>query len=78
MKILVIHIYYYPDVIGGAEYSLKKFCEGMANNGHQVAVLCDTRETNKDEIINDIKVYRRKLKCIIHSKSKIKKYFVLY
>ena len=41
MKILVIHSYYYPDIKGGAEYSLKKLCEGLAMRGHTLVVLCD-------------------------------------
>ena len=52
MKILVIHSYYYPDVKGGAEYSLKKLCEGLVGRGHQVSVLCDNSEGNSNEIIN--------------------------
>ena len=64
MKILVIHSYYYPDIKGGAEYSLKKLCEGLAMRGHTLVVLCDNPNGNLNETINGVRIYRRKMRCI--------------
>lgn len=48
MKIMIINSFYAPDILGGAEYSVKKLAEGLTARGHSVRVLCtgnDVRET---------------------------------
>jgi len=64
MNILIAHTYYYPDIKGGAEYSVKKIAEGLAGRGHNVYVLCDCEDGNKDELINGVHVLRRKMNCM--------------
>lgn len=64
MNILITHTYYYPDIKGGAEYSVKKIAEGLACRGHSVYVLCDCEEGNRDELINGVHVLRRKMNCM--------------
>jgi glycosyltransferase involved in cell wall biosynthesis len=61
MRILLINTFYYPNIIGGTEISVKKLAEGLAKCGHDVSVLC-TSENNAFEIINDVKVYRIRVK----------------
>jgi glycosyltransferase involved in cell wall biosynthesis len=38
MRILHIGAYYYPDVVGGAEYHLQQISERLARRGHEVTV----------------------------------------
>ncbi|QDL54550.1 glycosyltransferase family 4 protein [Rhodoferax aquaticus] len=59
MKILFINAFYYPDVGGGAEYTLKTLVEGMQQLGHQTVVAA-TRPIGNSSLtmINDVKVYR--------------------
>lgn len=64
MNILIVHTYYYPDIKGGAEYSVKKIAEGLAKRGYNVYVLCDCKDGNKDELINGVHVLRRKMNCM--------------
>lgn len=64
MNILIAHTYYYPDIKGGAEYSVKKIAESLAGRGHNVYVLCDCEDGNKDELINGVHVLRRKMNCM--------------
>ena len=59
MKILFIHSYYYPEVYGGAEYSVKKLAEELVKNGHQCYVYC-TGERDFEETINGVIIFRRK------------------
>lgn len=61
MNVLIIHTYYYPIMVGGAEYSVKKIAEGLASRGYNVFVLCDTDGDNVDEVINNVKIFRRKM-----------------
>ena len=63
MNILLINSYYYPDMIGGAEHSVKFLAEGLVNAGHCVAVLCVSKMENAHgqyscEQINGVTVYR--------------------
>lgn len=64
MKILIVHTYYYPEIKGGAEYSVKKLSEGLAARGHNVYVLCDDASGDKNEVINGVNVFRRKMHCM--------------
>lgn len=63
MKIMFINTYYYPDIIGGAEISIKKLAEGLAGIGHDVSVLTTGMEET-DEIINNVKIRRIKVNNI--------------
>ncbi len=44
MKILLVNTYYYPEIYGGAEYSVKKLAEELKQQGHTVKVLCTGSE----------------------------------
>ncbi|WP_283676434.1 glycosyltransferase family 4 protein [Clostridium perfringens] len=56
MRILLINTYYYPEIIGGAEISVKKLAEGLVLKGHDVFVIANGK--NKIEEINKVKIYR--------------------
>lgn len=58
MKLLIISFAYYPDVVGGGEFSTKMIAEGMVEKGHNVDVLCWAME-EKVEYINGVKVIRK-------------------
>ena len=59
MRIMVINTYYYPEIVGGAEYSVKKLSEKLVQEGHTVRVLCTGKENSK-EIIDGVEVVRIK------------------
>lgn len=59
MRILFVHTFFYPEIVGGAEYSVKKLAEGLVRSGHEAYVLCSGEE-NICEEINGVKVYRIK------------------
>ena len=59
MRIMIVNTYYYPEIIGGAEYSVKKLAEELIRKGNKVCVVC-TGEKNNKEIINGVEVYRFK------------------
>lgn len=69
MKILIVNTYYYPNMVGGTEQSVKLLAEGFANKGHQVYVLTCDRDKVEEEIINGVNVIRldlsRKSKSIV-------------
>ncbi len=73
MRITIIHSYYYPDVKGGAEYSLKKLAEGLIGRGIEVSVICDNPDGNMDDNVNGVRVYRRKMHYVRESHSFIAK-----
>ena len=73
MKLLIIHSYYYPDVKGGAEYSIKKLAEGLTGRGHEVHVLCDNPSGDMDDTVNGVFVHRRAMRCLRESPSIITK-----
>lgn len=72
MKILLVNTFYYPEVKGGAEYSVKKLAEALQADGNEIVVLA-AGKVDKDEIIDGIKVLRRKFKSIYHSYGKVNK-----
>lgn len=61
MKICIINSFYSPDIIGGAEISVKKLAEEMVNEKNEVSVLC-LGKSNLNEKINGVNVYRIKEK----------------
>lgn len=60
MRILVVNTFYYPNMTGGAEQSVKLLAEGLCQKGHQVAVYCVDSKDGKCEISehNGVKIYR--------------------
>lgn len=77
MRVMIVNTYYYPEIMGGAEYSVKKLAEGLKKAGHNVLVLC-TGEIEGTEIIDGIDVHRFVPKNICRSisisgKTKMKK-----
>lgn len=60
MKIMLVNTYYYPEIVGGAEYSVKKLAEALKQAGHTVVVLC-TGDAPAREIIDGIDVIRIKV-----------------
>lgn len=66
MKILLANMYYYPNMIGGAEHSVKLLAEGLQKAGNEVAVVSLDGTNNKfnKEVINDVIVYRGYCKSI--------------
>lgn len=58
MRLLIVSFAYYPDVVGGGEFSTKMIAEGMVEKGHNVDVLCWSME-DKVECINGVKVIRK-------------------
>lgn len=61
MNILIINTYYYPNLVGGCEHSVKLLAEGLASNGNNVSVYCiDNLKSNKmyNENINGVNIYR--------------------
>lgn len=62
MKILIMNNYYYPNMMGGAEYSVQLLAEQLAQIGHEVYVLSMDGDRNTDvtkaEMIHGVYVYR--------------------
>ena len=60
MKILIVNTFYYPNMIGGTENSVKILAEKLHEYGNEVAIYSADGETNnlKIEEINGVKVYR--------------------
>lgn len=67
MRILIVNSYYYPEIEGGAEYSVKMLAETLVKNGHKVSVICTAAE-DKQENIEGVDVFRFKSKCIVRTK----------
>lgn len=72
MKILLVNTFYYPEVKGGAEYSVKKLAETLQENGNDVVVLA-AGNIDKDEVIDGIRILRRKFNSLYHSYGKVNK-----
>lgn len=62
MKILILNMFYYPNLIGGAEHSVKLLAEHLAAKGHKVSVLTMdgmfSSDLYKAEKINGVSIYR--------------------
>lgn len=61
MNILVLNTYYYPNLVGGCEHSVKLLAEGLVKAGNKVAVYCIDNLKSKhmyEERINGVHVYR--------------------
>ncbi|WP_283680563.1 glycosyltransferase family 4 protein [Clostridium perfringens] len=57
MKICIINSFYYPDIIGGAEVSVKHLAEKMVSKDNEISILCTGFKEEVKEI-NKVKVYR--------------------
>lgn len=71
MKILIINCFYFPNLIGGTENSIKILADELANRGNEVAVFT-TDANNKFlvEEINNVRVYRSTGKNVYYTKEK--------
>lgn len=63
MIIALVTNFYYPEMIGGAEYSTKYLAEKMTELGNEVHVIC-TGDEASEEIINGVLIHRFKSKTI--------------
>lgn len=61
MRILIFAEIYYPDIMGGGEFSTKQMTEGLAKKGHEVTVYCLGKNTREEEI-NGVLVKRKYLR----------------
>ena len=61
MKILIFAEVYYPDVIGGGEYSTKQMTEGLVQKGHEIVVYCLGKDS-REETVNGVRVKREYIK----------------
>jgi glycosyltransferase involved in cell wall biosynthesis len=63
MKILLIHTFYSPDMVGGAEVVVQSLAEGLMERGIDVAILTTTDKPglHQDEV-NGIRVWRAGLR----------------
>ena len=69
MKILIVNAFYYPNMIGGTEQSIKLLSEGLVKRGHEVFVLTgDSSEISEE---NGVKIIRLGLQA--ENESKLKK-----
>lgn len=60
MRILIVNTFYYPNMQGGAEQSVKLLAEGLVKKGHEVGIYCvDSKNGNcEPEEHNGVKIYR--------------------
>ena len=61
MRILYVNVLYDPFIGGGAEITLKILVEGIREKGHEVKVLSFWDQDDKEEIVNEVLVYRAKI-----------------
>lgn len=61
MKILAINVLYYPLIGGGAEITIKNLYEGLTKKKHNCYVLSFSEIENSEELINGVKVIRKKI-----------------
>lgn len=59
MRIMIVNTYYYPEIMGGAEYSVKKLAEQLQAMRHDVSVLC-TGDSDSIEKVDGVEVIRFK------------------
>lgn len=60
MRILIVNTYYYPNMIGGTENSVKILAENLYSEGNEVAIYTADNSNKKIEIdnVSNIKIYR--------------------
>lgn len=71
MRILLVNTFYYPEVKGGAEYSVKKLAEALVQNGNEVIVI-SAGKSDTVETIDSVNVHRIKFKSVYHSYGDVK------
>lgn len=62
MRILIVNTYYYPNMIGGTEQSVKLLAEGLKKQGHEVFVLTGDKDKEEYEVVEGINIIRLDLK----------------
>lgn len=60
MKILIVNTFYYPNMVGGTEQSVKLLAEGLVKRGHEVIVLTGDNGDITEE--NGVRIIRLNLK----------------
>ncbi len=74
MKVCFISNLYYPFIVGGAEISVQRIAERMAQEGHNVFVITTNIKRGRcEEKINGVKVYRLGLANVYSPYSSMKK-----
>ncbi|SFL52685.1 Glycosyltransferase involved in cell wall bisynthesis [Lachnospiraceae bacterium KH1T2] len=62
MNILILNMFYFPNMVGGTENSVKLLAEGLVKDGNQVAVYTNDSLTNTKDLeecfVNGVYVYR--------------------
>lgn len=60
MRILIVNTFYYPNMQGGAEQSVKLLAENLVKSGHEVGVFCIDYKGhgNSVEKYNGVKIFR--------------------
>lgn len=61
MRVLIVNTYYAPEMVGGAEHSVKKLAENLLCSGVECAVLCSGAQ-DEDTSLNGVPVFRRRMK----------------
>lgn len=61
MRVLIINTYYDPEMVGGAEHSVKKLAEQLARMGVECGVLC-TGDHDENCGLNGVRIFRRRMK----------------
>ena len=62
VRILIVTTYYYPNMLGGTEHSVKLLAEELAKKGHDVYVVSSDYKGIKYENLNGVNVVRFNLK----------------
>ena len=62
VRILIVTTYYYPNMLGGTEHSVKLLAEELTKKGHDVYVVSSDYKEIKYENLNGVKVVRFNLK----------------
>lgn len=60
MRVLLVNTFYYPNMQGGAEQSVKLLAEGLKRKGHDVAVFCIDSKSGNEEFSehHGVRIYR--------------------
>ena len=72
MKVLLVNTFYYPEVKGGAEYSVKKLAETLHDEGNEVAVLA-AGNADSEKMVNGVRIIRRRFRSLYHSYGQVRK-----
>lgn len=61
MRILLINTFYYPNMVGGTEQSIKLLAEGLKKRGHEIFVMTGDKKDVEQEVIEGINIIRLNL-----------------